>query len=374
MKKVWIIHPASAWGGAERTTLIVLKSLKDLGIEPILVTNYPVFAREAGKQKTEVLLLPLQSWFISPHKVIKDIITLKRFLTVKEVCLLVGVMPYGAFLATLLSKCSGYRNIRSVVSPRGSCRFYLRYFVSSSWTKLVYKFLFSVAFGLADFFFSPSRLSTQDYIRFFRVNPRKCFYIPNGIYLPSIHLSDLTNRKIKSLAKPNLVWVGRLSGEKNLEFILNAFSMLKKKAFLYIVGDGPESQTLHANIEKMGLRNSVGLLGYVKNVFPIMNKAHIYLHSCLFEEFGYSIVEAMSVGLPVVACDCPYGPREILDYGRFGFLVRDEKDMAFIIDELLVSRDLWLEFSLRSFERARRYDIVKVLEIYKSMFRYILDE
>ncbi len=374
-KTVWVIHPAGAWGGAERTALIILKSLKNLGIKPVLVTNHPIFAREANKLEAEVLLLPLQSWFVSPSKVVKDIITLKQSMAGKENNLLVGIMPYGAFLATLLSKSFSHKNVRSVVSPRGSCRFYLKYFVNSRWGKLVYKFLFSVAFGSADFFFSPSRLSTGDYIRFFRVNPKKCFYIPNGISLPSVHLHDIISHKIKFLSeKPNLTWVGRLSGEKNLGFILKAFSMLKKKAFLHIVGDGPEIKTIQANIDRMGLKNSVSLQGYVENVFSVMSKAHIYVHSCLFEEFGYSIVEAMSVGLPVVACDCPYGPREILDYGRFGFLVRDEKDMAFVIDELLASKDLWLEFSLRAFKRAHCYDVANVIEMYKSMFRCILND
>ncbi len=374
MGDVWVIHPAGAWGGAEKTTLVVLESLKSIDLEPILVTNYPRFIEEVEELNVEVLLLPLQSWFESFSEVIKDILLLSRQLKRDgDVKLLVGIMPYGAFLATFLSKLFCDKNIKSVVSPRGSCRYYLKYFVDNSWLRRVYKFLFFVAFGLADFFFSPSKLSTLDYVNFFGVKEQKCFLIPNGIHLFPGSFSDLLSRRKDFFSTPRLIWVGRLSKEKNLNFLLRAFSFMKSKAFFYLVGDGPEYKWVEKRIKDLGLDKSAFLLGHYKDIAPLLSNSHVFVHSCLFEEFGYTIIEAMNLGLPVVACDCPYGPREILDYGRFGFLVSDTLDMAYVLDELLTYQDLWIEFSERSFKRSRCYDIEKVLELYQLMFRDIIN-
>jgi glycosyltransferase involved in cell wall biosynthesis len=92
----------------------------------------------------------------------------------------------------------------------------------------------------------------------------------------------------------------------------------------------------------------------------------------MWEEFGYTIAESIAAGLPVIAYDCPYGPREILDGGRYGILVKTEDEMAEAMKELLENISFWRELSQRSFLRARDFDIKKISEKYREAFKKIL--
>jgi glycosyltransferase involved in cell wall biosynthesis len=64
--------------------------------------------------------------------------------------------------------------------------------------------------------------------------------------------------------------------------------------------------------KNLSIDKSVIFLGYKENPYRYFNKSKIYVLSSIFEGFPNALVEAMSCGLPVVAADCPSGPREIL--------------------------------------------------------------
>ena len=80
-------------------------------------------------------------------------------------------------------------------------------------------------------------------------------------------------------------------------------------------------------------------MGFVLDPFPVFRRAALAVSSSRYEGFGNVIVEALSCGTPVVSTDCPYGPAEILEGGRFGRLVPsgDPAAMAIAIAESLAS-------------------------------------
>ena len=71
----------------------------------------------------------------------------------------------------------------------------------------------------------------------------------------------------------------------------------------------------------LGVGDDVALPGYMPNPYPYMARARVFALTSAWEGFGNVLVEAMACGCPVVATDCPTGPAEILDGGRFGPLV-----------------------------------------------------
>ena len=91
-----------------------------------------------------------------------------------------------------------------------------------------------------------------------------------------------------------------------------------------------ERATLEAQAERLGCSTRVHLAGFADNPYPWIAGARLLVLSSLHEAFGIVLAEALALGVPVVATDCPSGPREILDGGRYGRLVppRDPAALA----------------------------------------------
>lgn len=119
-----------------------------------------------------------------------------------------------------------------------------------------------------------------------------------------------------------LLAVGKLKEQKNHMMLLKAINALKeKKLRLIIVGEGELRGQLQEYIDNNNINHLVKLFGFSKDVTPFYNSADIFVHTSLWEGFGNVIVEALEFGLPVITTDAPYGPREILDNGKYGTLI-----------------------------------------------------
>jgi glycosyltransferase involved in cell wall biosynthesis len=116
---------------------------------------------------------------------------------------------------------------------------------------------------------------------------------------------------------------GRLTPQKDYPTLLRAFRMLRerKAARLMILGEGEERARLEALIGELGLTDDVALPGFVENPYARMSRAAAFVLSSRWEGLPTVLIEALACGCPVVATDCPSGPREILSDGRYGALV-----------------------------------------------------
>lgn len=124
-------------------------------------------------------------------------------------------------------------------------------------------------------------------------------------------------------AGPILLAVGRLEIQKDFPTLLRAFAhvLLEKPCRLLILGEGRERVALQSLAQALGISERVSLLGHVANPYAYMARCQVLVLSSRWEGFGNVIAEALAVGLPVVATDCPSGPREILADGAYGTLV-----------------------------------------------------
>ena len=80
-------------------------------------------------------------------------------------------------------------------------------------------------------------------------------------------------------------------------------------------------QDLLALADSLGVAADLCLTGFVANPYAYMARARVFALSSAWEGFGNVLVEALACGCPVVSTDCPFGPAEILDGGRYGRLV-----------------------------------------------------
>ena len=92
-------------------------------------------------------------------------------------------------------------------------------------------------------------------------------------------------------------------------------------ATLCILGEGSERTALETQVHALGLEGRVLLPGYKSDPAPYYARADLFVLSSDHEGFGNVIVEALDHGVPVVSTDCPSGPREILQEGKYGTLV-----------------------------------------------------
>lgn len=153
---------------------------------------------------------------------------------------------------------------------------------------------------------------------------------------------------------PVLLAVGRLTIQKAFDVLIRAFALVRKDipVRLLILGEGEQRHALQGLINKLGLEQDACLLGFVPNPYPYMAHAAAFILSSRWEGLPTVLVEAMSLGTPIVSTDCPSGPREILADGKFGQLVPvdDPSALAAAIKIALSSRisrpprDSWKAF------------------------------
>ena len=111
---------------------------------------------------------------------------------------------------------------------------------------------------------------------------------------------------------PYAVTMGRLTPNKNFGMLIEAFARSGIPGKLVILGEGPERAALTRQIETLRLVGRVVMPGFSANPFPTLRRAEVYVSPSNAEGFPNSLLEAMSVGLPVISTNCPSGPSEVL--------------------------------------------------------------
>ncbi len=123
--------------------------------------------------------------------------------------------------------------------------------------------------------------------------------------------------------QPVLLGAGRLTRQKGFDTLLRAFACLhqQRACRLIIVGEGRDRAALEALAQELGVADAVSLPGHASNPYAYLGRADLFVLSSRWEGSPNVLTEAMALGTPVVAADCPSGPREILRHGTIAPLV-----------------------------------------------------
>lgn len=161
--------------------------------------------------------------------------------------------------------------------------------------------------------------------------------------------------------------IGRLKAQKNHALLVEAFALVAagREATLAIVGEGDLRAALEAQVRERGLDGRVLLPGFSATPGDWYQGADLFALSSDYEGFGNVLVEALHFGLPVVATDCPGGPREILGAGRWGRLVAPGDR-----DALARAIGLALDEAVDAAEQCRRaadFGIERAADAYQSL-------
>ena len=214
--------------------------------------------------------------------------------------------------------------------------------------------------------------------------------IPNAIDLKVFQEKDEEEcnriREQLKIAKEDVVllYVGRISFEKNIEKIIKSLSLVNEKninkAKLVLVGEGNALKKLKSMVKSLGLQEDVKFVGaveseIVKSYYQISN---IFTFTSTSETFGMVIIEAMASGLPVLAVKAP-GVVDIINDGFDGVLVEDDvSEFAICLELLIKNEDVRKRLSKGAFYTAQRYSIDSIsdqmLILYQKLIQRNMDK
>ncbi len=237
------------------------------------------------------------------------------------------------------------------------------------------RFFYPLLLRRADVINFNSRQAASDFRSLFAVDERKISVIYN--YCDQKSIQSLGRKPLphgyETLFENRVVITcGRLIPIKGHRFLLQAFKEVQKhhpEVRLAILGDGPLKEQLVDLTHQLGLDEAVCFPGYQANPFAWVARATLFVLPSLIEGFPNALLEAMTLGIPVISTDCPSGPREILT-NKYHF---DEKitKIYYSPHGILIPRlDQKLKSDISSPESPLVSAIIKLLEDDKLRKKY----
>lgn len=201
-------------------------------------------------------------------------------------------------------------------------------------------------------------------------NARRVEIIPNFSAMPISRLSLCTEKRV--------IAVGRLEWPKGYDLLFEAWKEIEMKYpdwKLDIFGSGRLEKTLKKQLTSSGMK-TVTIIPFTPNISEEYAKSSLCVLSSRFEGFSLVLLEAMRHGVPGVSFDCPFGPSEVLEDGKCGFIVPGE-DVTALANKLCVlieDEPLRKQFSTAALERAKIFDVDKIMLRWKKLFEGLQKE
>jgi glycosyltransferase involved in cell wall biosynthesis len=315
--KVAIFLPALYGGGAERISLKLAGGIASRGIPVDLV-----LARKEGPYVSEVP----KTVQIIDLKAARDLAALPalvRYLRKEKPRVLLSGLH--ANLIAVWAKRLARVSTRVIVCEHNTLSSRVHSYASDlrmRWLPTLIRWFYPWADGII----AVSQGVAEDLAREARIPRDRIRVIYNPIVTPELRLNAQTPLEhpwFKPGQPPVILAVGRLTAQKDFVTLIKAFAQVRKDhpARLLILGEGEERPALEMLISHLGLQETVQLPGFIINPYPYMVQAYLYVLSSRWEGLPSVLIEAMFCGTRLIATDCPSGPREILQNGRYGMLV-----------------------------------------------------
>ena len=189
--------------------------------------------------------------------------------------------------------------------------------------------------------------------------------IPNPITAPSSEVSPLSDKVILA--------VGRLDNQKNFPGLIDIWALIAKDYpdwKLRIVGEGYTDTRILQKVKEYSLEGQFELCPFTNNVQEHYLSSSIFTMTSDFEGFGLVLVEAESMGLPLVSYACPCGPRDIIRDGQDGFLVErgDMKTFAARLRQLIEDEELRRRMGQAAKVNSQRFSLDNVMKQWEALF------
>ncbi|MFT3968061.1 MAG: glycosyltransferase [Sphingobium sp.] len=311
--KVAIYLPDLSGGGAERLHVQLAPALESLGYAVRFVLDRPGGALEG--------LLPstIARFVLGGRRQLAALPRLVRYLRQDRPDILVGNMEHMNVMAVLARRLARVPT-RVVVTQHNAFSEQVK---RASWQWRVLPPLYRAILPRADAVVAVSAGVADDLAERTGFPRDAISVIHNGVIDHGFFSRAAEEPQHRWFAEGRrvIVGMGRLVAQKDFATLVRAFALAPQDTRLLILGEGPQRAELEALAASLDLAGRVDMPGFLSNPLPFLRKASLFVLSSRFEGFGNVVAEALALGTPVVSTDCPHGPAEILQAGRFGLLV-----------------------------------------------------
>lgn len=373
---ILLFHPANVFGGAERTVVNLLKHLPGDRTRVVLVGMPDVFAEPGADAFYSLDEIGIHPGFASLRRSFNEARILVSIARREDCRVFLGMLHYGAIQAALCRIVSGFR-LRTIASPRTPSVAGIRLHVGERgkdarlWWRMVTGFC-----RISNRIIVASEGLKSECVDVFGANARRVCVIPNCVEDSLIQMARKAELKTQKHASPERPWhiitAGRLAPEKDVGTLIRAFAILRKHthASLEILGSGPELDELRRLAQDLGVGDDIFFAGFTAHPMERIKSADLCVHTALFEGFGNSLLEAMACGVPLVATDCDFGPREIIKNGHNGMLVRpsDPEHLAEVLSALLDNPELRQRIASNGVRDVEQYGAGLMADRYEAVF------
>ena len=381
-KKIAFLMPDFGFIGAQKMCLTIVDALDKDKYEPYLIVQDDVGAlSELDNLPTYFTLKSNSNGSVfSKLQTLFSPIKLSRIINQTKPDTIVSIAPWTNFV--LLFSSYFFRGVKPFLIVEEhqhlSTSSRLDPDSHSSLMRFLNKY-FMWMYNKADVVKCVSMASSQDFSEQWNVRPEKIVVLS-----PPINLNKLIELSNESLdlqianfiagADKIVLALGRLEHQKDFFLLIRSFKLVLKtnpNAKLVIIGDGKLKQELRKVVENYKLNQQILIAGFISNPYPVFKYATAFCLTSVWEGMPVVIIEAMALGCPVVAVDCPSGPKEMIQNDFNGKLVsRDSEEIAGAINYFLNNAEERQRSANEAFQSAKEWDISKYIVKFETLLNY----
>ena len=317
MQRVCIFVPSMQGGGAERMMVNLSNEIATRGyaVDLVLVTAVGPYLAEivAGVRVVD----------LGAASAMRSVPALVRYFKQTRPNLVISALSH-ANLVAIFARMLARISTRVIISERSTL--FAPWMPRVLFKERVIRWLMKLLYPFADGIVAISRGVQEDIEKWVALPPGRVKTIYNPVVtkeLPKLAAAAVPHVWLEDKQVPVILGAGRLTTQKDFPTLIKAFAIVRKqrRCRLVILGEGELRGELESLVFELNLNEDVLIPGFIENPFPWMKGADLFVFSSIFEGLGGVLIQAMACGTPVISTDCPSGPSEILEDGKWGRLV-----------------------------------------------------
>ena len=362
--KILVLHGHLSMGGEERVLLNVLRNLIELGynVDLLITWNHGennLFENEIPKKVNYEFLFDNYN---GKSKIIKEIYRLRTKTTyLKKVEKIIEEKKYDVII-DYSSNLLKYKNFDIKVPIFAWIHFSLTFGEKLSGEKVE---KYKKQYKKYDKILTICDTMRDEFVEILGMDKTKVELVYNPINLEIIRkkAEDVNPKYGNYLKEDYFLQVSRLTQQKQPEHLVDIYYKLKQRGIkekLYFIGNGEKVKLIRQKIKEYNLEDDIILLGQIENPYPFFKNAKLFLHTAKYEGLPTVLLESLAFGTPVVAYDCPTGPKDILgknsEYGEL-IPLNDKDTFVKRVYELIDNNEKYENYKKMSLIRANGFSM-----------------